>query len=78
MTKNSDLREIRYRMWKLKTMAGWKRKLDEVVNCSFMYWIRRLVPTMLNDIFQSPEEVIFSPKITEQLSPHTLEKQVIF
>eukprot|EP00494_Astrolonche_serrata_P024716 UN24976 len=57
MTKNNDIREIKYQMWKLKTITNWQKYLKRSTDCSFMYWIQPLVPTMLGDIFQNPEEV---------------------
>jgi WASH complex subunit 7 len=49
--------ECNYQLWKLHTLANWQQKLNQVCDCSFIYWFQNLVPAFFQDIFKHAEQV---------------------
>lgn len=51
LLKDQYLDELKYQMWKLELLAQHQSIVSANCNCSFIYWISNLVPTIFSDIF---------------------------
>jgi WASH complex subunit 7 len=57
MLKSNLQEEARYQLWKLDLLSTWKSTIAETCNCDFLYWVVDLVPAILNDVWEHPDQV---------------------
>lgn len=44
------------KMWMLDMLAEWQNRVRSVCDCSFLYWNRELLPSLLQSVYRRPEE----------------------